>query len=89
MTILAERSSSDPRVTWQARVSPDRGRLSVVAVIQPSDEPIVVELPTELELKELLAPKPAGPWQCTECGAPNDSTSCWCRRCSSHLRGER
>jgi len=44
--------------------------LSVVAVIAPSDKTIVIELPTELELKELLAIRPVGPWIC-ECGAAN------------------
>jgi hypothetical protein len=88
MTILAEHPSSDPRVTWQARVLPDRGRLSVVADIQLSDESIV-ELPSEAELKELLAPKPAGPWQCSECGHANEPGACWCRICSSPLRGDR
>ncbi len=40
--VLAERTSADGSVTWQARRSADRGRLIVVGVVRPSDTPTVV-----------------------------------------------
>ena len=85
--VIAERSSPDGRVCWQARTG-DRGRLEVVAIVAPSDTPTTVELLTDGELRELLTPKRDQPWACTECGCVNEPSSCWCRRCSNHVRGD-
>jgi hypothetical protein len=37
---------------------------------------------SDAELKELLAPRPAAPWQCSECGTSNEPGACWCRVCN-------
>src|SRR5262245_12061505 len=60
-TVIAERRSRDGRVTWQARISPDRGRLEVVAVVEANDQSTIVEILSDTELKELLTPKPRRP----------------------------
>ena len=85
--VIAERKSADGRVTWQARISTDRERLEVVAIVAPSATPTIVQLLSEAELRELLAPKRDEPWVCQECGTPNAPASCWCRQCSNHLSG--
>jgi hypothetical protein len=41
-------------VTWQARISSDRGRLEVVGIVPASTAPTVIEPLTEPELLELL-----------------------------------
>jgi hypothetical protein len=89
VTLLARKSSSDPRVAWEARISDDRGRLAVVAVISPTTEAIVIELPTERELRELLTVTPdvsARGWACP-CGQFNEPGRAWCRACSAHQEG--
>ena len=89
--VLASRPSADPRVQWQARVSADRGRLSVVAVIEPTSTPIVVELPTETELRGLLAgagQETNDTWTCAECSTVNAASRLWCASCSHHRRGD-
>lgn len=91
-TVLNELTSSDGRVTWQARRSEDRGRLQVVAIVQPSETPTVVEALTDAQLRALLAetsPAPTTAWLCVECGTPNDRARRWCRVCSSHESGAR
>ncbi len=50
--VLAERVKG--AVTWQARVSHDRGRLELVGIVQPSATPTVIEPLNTRELMELL-----------------------------------
>lgn len=50
--VLAARQKG--AVTWQARISADRGRLEVVGLVPPAEEPTIVEPLTERELCELL-----------------------------------
>jgi hypothetical protein len=87
VSVLAELIAADG-TKWQARRSPDRGRLQVVAVISPSAEPTIVELLNEPELRALLAEgqqAQAAPWICVECGTTNDRDRRWCRVCSEHV----
>jgi hypothetical protein len=51
-SVLAERVKAG--VTWQARISTDRGRLEVIGIVPPSPNPTYVESLTERELLELL-----------------------------------
>ena len=51
-TVLAERQKGV--AAWQARISHDRGRLEVIAIVPPSSEPTIIEPLTEPELLELL-----------------------------------
>lgn len=51
-TILAQRHKG--AVTWQARISHDRGRLEVVGIVQPSATPTTFALLEQHELLELL-----------------------------------
>lgn len=77
-------------IVWQARRSGDRGRLQVVAIVPAATEPTVVEMLSEADLRELLAPPPAAAptgWICGECGATNEPGRRWCRVCSSHEGG--
>ena len=79
-------------VVWRARRSGDRGRLQVVAIVPASAEPTVIEMLSEADLRELLAPAPAAApvgWVCAECGATNEPGRRWCRVCSSHEGGSR
>lgn len=50
--VLASRRKGP--VTWQARISTDRGRLEVVGIVPPSPEPTTIDVLTERELRELL-----------------------------------
>lgn len=50
--VLAERRKG--AVTWQARISTDRGRLEVVGLVPASATPTIIEPLTEPELRELL-----------------------------------
>lgn len=50
--VLAQRQKG--AVTWQARISDDRGRLEVVGIVPPSTTATVIEVLTERELRELL-----------------------------------
>jgi len=87
--ILAQRVSRDGKVTWQARRSPDRGRLQVVGIVAPSAEPTEIEPLTDAELRELLTsapPERPERWLCRECGASNEPGRRWCRFCSSHTQ---
>lgn len=51
-TVLAERRKGT--VTWQARISTDRGRLEVIGVVPASTTPTTIALLLEPELRELL-----------------------------------
>ncbi len=51
-TILATRQKG--AITWQARISADRGRLEVVGIVQPSATTTVISPLDERELRELL-----------------------------------
>src|SRR4051812_12560876 len=85
--VLNERQSPDGHVTWQARVSDDRGRLQIVAIVAPSATATIVEPLNDAELRELLAPSTVnapGRWTCVECGHVNDDERRWCMACSSH-----
>jgi ribosomal protein L40E len=86
--VLAVRPSSDPRVTWQARVGTDRARLEVIALVDLGAETIAVPLLSELELRALLAvavpAERAELWVCRECGRANSPSRSWCERCSEH-----
>lgn len=54
-SVIARRSStSNPAIVWEARRSPDRGRLEVVAIVPASAESTLVPLLTQAELLELL-----------------------------------
>lgn len=50
--VLASRQKGN--VTWQARISTDRGRLEVVGIVPASFAPTTIEPLTERELRELL-----------------------------------
>ena len=50
--VLAERTKG--AVTWQARISSDRGRLEVVGIVPASATSTTIEVLTEPELRELL-----------------------------------
>jgi hypothetical protein len=50
--VLAQRIKG--AVTWQARISHDRGRLELVGIVGPSTTPTVIEPLTPRELIELL-----------------------------------
>jgi len=50
--VLASRRKGP--VTWQARISTDRGRLEVVGIVPASARPTTIEVLTEPELRELL-----------------------------------
>jgi ribosomal protein L40E len=84
--VLAERPAAGG-VVWRARVTSDRSRLEVVAIVPASTTPVVVERLSDSDLKELLAQAP-GPlserWTCRECGAENPPDRRWCRACSGH-----
>ena len=78
-------------VRWQARVSNDRARLEVVAIVPASNEPTVVELLNDMELRELLAEgadQNEHQWVCAECGHKNANDRRWCARCSGHTEAE-
>lgn len=51
-TVLASRRKGS--VTWQARISIDRGRLEVVGIVPASAAPTTIEPLDERELRELL-----------------------------------
>jgi hypothetical protein len=51
-TVLAARGKG--AVTWQARISHDRGRLEVVGIVPASAMATVIEPLDERELRELL-----------------------------------
>jgi hypothetical protein len=51
-TILSSRRKGV--VTWQARISDDRGRLQVVGLVPASAEPTMIEPLDQRELLELL-----------------------------------
>src|SRR5262245_57421028 len=88
--VLNQLTSCDGRVTWQARVSQDRGRLEVVGVVAPSSEPTEIEPLSDVDLRGLLAGAPTArdeqPWVCLECRVLNEPTRRWCRCCSGHGR---
>src|SRR5689334_2379957 len=72
-------------ITWRAQVSGDRGRLEVVAVIPASDEPRVLHLLTEPQLRELLgeaSDEAFDQWRCAECGCVNSRGRRWCAACA-------
>lgn len=56
-------------VTWQARVSADRGRLEVIGIVPASSTPTVIDPLTQAELLELLSDDPQqdepGPRACS------------------------
>ena len=84
--VLSERKSHDGLVTWQARRSPDRGRLEVVGIVAPSDVPVIIEPLDERQLRALLEdPKPAAHehWICLHCGSSNAADRRWCPTCST------
>ena len=86
--VLAERLSSDGRVTWQARISGDRGRLQVVGIVAANSEPTEIQPLSEAELLELLStatPDAGEDWVCLHCRATNPASRRWCRVCSNHL----
>lgn len=51
-TVLASRCKGD--VTWQARISVDRGRLEVIGIVPASPAATVITPLDEQELRELL-----------------------------------
>jgi hypothetical protein len=84
--ILAERTAPDG-IRWQARVSADRARLEVVAIVPASVEPTVVTLLSDRDLRELLAEgaeQNEHTWVCIECGTANSRDRRWCALCSGH-----
>lgn len=85
--VLNQLTSADGRVTWQARVSDDRGRLEVVGIVAPNAEPTTIEPLSDVDLRALLAGAPtdqAEPWLCAECRTLNLPSRRWCRVCSEH-----
>jgi hypothetical protein len=87
--VLAARPAAGG-VVWQARVSADRSRLEVVAIVPASATPAVVERLSDSDLKELLAQAPAPQserWTCQECGAENQPDRRWCSACSNAHSG--
>lgn len=99
--VLASRPSSNPRLQWQARISPDRGRLEVVAVVELGSnfraahdsgaDTFVVPILSDAELRALLAAVPSEPeaalWICAECGRANSLARSWCETCAQHQTG--
>jgi hypothetical protein len=72
-------------IRWEARIAADRGRLQVVAVVQPSDTVTTIERLSDSALQQLLAGAPAhgdAEWTCRECSTVNPSARRWCVTCS-------